>query len=102
MLAFISGQNPKHSNAARYVDDAVELGYLVDIYVPSGVGGRHKRYLTVACTAADRTGQTLDDIASEARQHKVRGAEENQDEDYGQRRPYEQSSAQGCERNGNT
>ncbi len=80
MLAFASSQNPKHSNAARYVDDAVELGYLVDIYVPSVVGGRHKRYLTVACTAADRTGQTLDDIASEARQHKVRGAEENQDE----------------------
>ena len=48
--------------------------------MPSEMGGRHKRYLTVVCTAADRTGQTLNDIASEARQHKVRGAEENQEE----------------------
>jgi hypothetical protein len=80
MLAFASSQNPKHSNVARYVDDAVELGYLVEIYVPSLAGGRHKRYLTVPCTPADRTGQTLKDIRSEAIQHKVRGAEENQGE----------------------
>ena len=80
MLAFASSQNPKHSNVSRYVDNAVELGYLVDIYVPSVAGGRHKRYLTVPCTPADRTGQTLKDIASEAIQHKVRGAEENQGE----------------------
>jgi hypothetical protein len=39
MLAFISSQDPKHSNAARYVNDAVELGYVVDIYVPSETGG---------------------------------------------------------------
>ena len=69
-------QNPRHSNAARYVDRLVELGYLVDIHLPSTTGGRHKRYLTVACTPADRTGQTLSDIATEAKQFKVRGAEE--------------------------
>ena len=60
MLSFISRQEPSHSNVARYVDVLVELGYLVDIHVPSETGGRHKRYLTVVCTAADRTGQTLD------------------------------------------
>jgi hypothetical protein len=80
VLAFASSQSPEHSNVARYVDRLVELGYVVDIQVPSVTGGRHKRYLTVACTAADRTGQTLKDIASEAIHHKVRGAEENQDE----------------------
>jgi hypothetical protein len=80
VLAFASSQSPEHSNVARYVDRLVELGYVVDIQVPSVTGGRHKRYLTVACTAADRTGQTLKDIASEAVHHKVRGAEENQDE----------------------
>jgi hypothetical protein len=80
ILSFITSQNPESSNAARYVDQGVELGYLVDIYVPSETGGRHKRYLTVVCTAADRTGQTLNDIDLEAKQHKVRGAEENQGE----------------------
>ena len=49
ILSFISAQDPAHSNVARYVDRLVELGYLVDIYVPSPSGGRHRRYLTVAC-----------------------------------------------------
>src|SRR5262249_40703541 len=77
VLSFIAGQSASNNNVARYVDQAVELGYLAEIYVPSGIGGRAKRYLTVICTAADRTGQTLDDIAIAARQQKVRGADEN-------------------------
>jgi hypothetical protein len=80
MLSFSAGKNPRHSNGARYVDGLVELGYLVDIHIPNAAGGRHKRYLTVVCTAADRTGQTLSDIATEAMQLKVRGSEEGQDE----------------------
>ena len=80
MLSFIASKNPRHSNAARYIDGLVELGYLVDIHVPSATGGRHKRYLTVACTAADRTGQTLADIAAAAKGQKVRGASESEQE----------------------
>jgi hypothetical protein len=80
MLSFITSQNPDHSNAARYVDQLVHLGYLADIYVPSEIGGRNKRYLTVVCTAADRTGQTLDDIAAAARDKDILGASENLEE----------------------
>jgi hypothetical protein len=77
VLSFNTSLNPANNNVARYVDQAVKLGYLAEIYVPSGIGGRAKRYLTVICTAADRTGQTLADIAIAARQQKVRGADEN-------------------------
>src|SRR5262249_52861756 len=80
MLSFITSQNPGHSNAARYVDQLVHRGYLADIYVPSETGGRNKRYLTVVCTAEDRTGQTLEDIAAAARALNIKGATENLEE----------------------
>jgi hypothetical protein len=80
MLSFIASKKPGHGNAARYVDGPVQLGYLVDIHVPSETGGRHKRYLTVACTAADRTGQTLADIEAAAKGQEVRGESESEEE----------------------
>jgi hypothetical protein len=80
MLSYLAAQNPGNNNVARYVDQAVALGYVADIYVASQWGGRPKRYLTVVCTAADRTGQTLADIAAAAWDSDIRGAIENLEE----------------------
>ena len=101
MLAFGQRQKPRHSNAARYVDALVELGYVVDIHVPSVAGGRHKRYLTVAArplTVPARRSKTLPQKRCNSRFAELKKIRTK----FQPTTSYEQSSVMGCERDSNT